>query len=116
MDNLQTLLKEMTIIEEVNENLKKEVEIEREKNTVTVEQLQTSAKIIEQLEYKIDRQEKQLKQLQQQQPTVRGVIITSYITIYYYTLYLITIVIFILRVVCLFNRLFHLSTRKKSPN
>jgi hypothetical protein len=65
MENLQTLLKEMTYIEEVNETLTKQLEAEKEKNTKTQAQLKTSAQIIEQLEFKIARQENQLKKMQQ---------------------------------------------------
>jgi hypothetical protein len=46
MENLQTLLKELTYIEEVNESLKKELELEKEKHAITQQKLDTSSKIV----------------------------------------------------------------------
>jgi hypothetical protein len=46
MENLQTLLKEMTYIEEVNESLKKELELSVEKEKNTKQQLETSRQIV----------------------------------------------------------------------
>jgi hypothetical protein len=66
MDNLQTLLKEMTYIEEVNEKLGREKEEDAEKLKQTQEKLITCQEIIEQLEIKVDHQDKQLSKLTQQ--------------------------------------------------
>jgi hypothetical protein len=64
---LQTLLKEMSIIEEANDQMAKELEGEKSKHDNTKDQLETSSQIIQQLEIKIEMQEKQLAKLQQLQ-------------------------------------------------
>ena len=74
IDNLQTLVKELTYIEEKNEELnaemeqhKKSWEEERQAHKKTKEELLVSKQLIQQLEIKITRQEKDFQQQQQQQ-------------------------------------------------
>jgi hypothetical protein len=70
MENLQTLLKEMTYIEESNENLAREYEEEKQQHMITQEKLKTSQQIIEQLDFKVQRQDKQLTKLKESQVSI----------------------------------------------
>ena len=80
MENLQTLLKEMTYIEEVNDSVNKELAEEKQQHEKTKEQLATrfhfmfrrilsliSVQFIGQLEFKVERQDKQLQNLIEKQ-------------------------------------------------
>lgn len=57
VENLQTLIKELTYIEESNQTLNEQLDKEREDHLATKEQLKLNSELVAQLELKLQRQQ-----------------------------------------------------------